>query len=237
MSSEGTAERVYTGIWSILVRWFHVPRTPPTLPVGPDGHRESFKPAGSFLSYLKLWYWVVVIPVSLGAGAAWIALTAAKWWLGLLLLPPVLVVVLVLVAAGYIGLYLRYDTTWYVITERSLRIRRGAWIIHETTITFENVQNVKVQRGPIQRLFGIESVVVETAGGSAPDSKGGVSNRGVVEGLADAARIRDLVLARMRCSQGAGLGDEADAGRGTPGWTPEHLAVLREIRDEVAATV
>ena len=35
----------------------------------------------------------------------------------------------------------------------------------ETTITFENIQNVTVQQGPLQRLFGIADVRVDTAGG------------------------------------------------------------------------
>jgi uncharacterized membrane protein YdbT with pleckstrin-like domain len=68
---------------------------------------------------------------------------------------------------AYVGLHLRYDTTWYVFTDRSLRIRRGIWVIHETTITFENVQNVAVAQGPVQRYFGIADVIVQTAGGGA----------------------------------------------------------------------
>ena len=63
------------------------------------------------------------------------------------------------------AMHLRYDTTWYVLTNRSLRIRRGIWMIHETTITYENVQNVSVNQGPLQRIFGIADVLVQTAGG------------------------------------------------------------------------
>ena len=59
---------------------------------------------------------------------------------------------------AYVGIHLRYDTTWYVLTDRSLRIRRGILTIHETTISFENVQNVEVRQGPLQRYFGIADV-------------------------------------------------------------------------------
>ena len=65
---------------------------------------------------------------------------------------------------AYIAIHLRYDTMWYVMTDRSLRCRRGIWVIFEHTITFENVQNVHVRRGPVQYFFGISTVVVETAG-------------------------------------------------------------------------
>ena len=58
----------------------------------------------------------------------------------------------------------------------------------------------------------------------------------MIEGIADAPRIRDLLLARLRRSRTAGLGDEAPeplAGR-SPVWQASHLAVLREIRDAAA---
>ena len=67
----------------------------------------------------------------------------------------------------YVALHLRYDTTWYVVTDRSLRIRRGIWVIEETTITFENVQNVSITQGPLERAFGIATLVVDTAAAAA----------------------------------------------------------------------
>src|SRR5690606_13139102 len=104
---------------------------------------------------------------------------------------------------AYVAIHVRYDTTWYVMTDRSLRIRRGVWIIHETTITFENVQNVRVEQGPVQRHFGIANVVVETAGApklSQHGQSGAGANQGVIEGVVDAAGIRDRILARLRQS-------------------------------------
>jgi hypothetical protein len=161
---------------------------------------------------------------------------------GVILAPLALALAVLPDVVAYIAIHLRYDTTWYVMTERSLRIRRGIWVIHETTITFENVQNVLVRQGPIQRLFGIANLLVETAGGgghSSPEAHGGQSlaaHRGLIEGIADPQRIRDLVLARLRRSRSAGLGDEPFAAvTAAPAWSPDHLAVIREIRDAVRA--
>ena len=125
------------------------------------------------------------------------------------------------------------------MTDRSLRIRRGIWVIHETTITFENIQNVKVSQGPVQRYFGISDVVVETAGGGGDSKHKGfqVTNEGIIEGIANASEIRDRILSRMRQSVLAGLGDETDGEarlHSRPVWTEAHLAVLREIREEIA---
>ncbi len=175
--------------------------------------------------------------MTVGYIAAAIALClAGLWWVAALLFPVALFIIVAPDIVVFIALHLRYDTTWYVMTDRSLRIRRGIWIIHETTITFENVQNLKVNSGPLQRHFGIGDLVVETAGaGGDSHQKGsqGVSNKGIIEGISNAVEIRDRILSRLRQSKTAGLGDDADHSAGAPQWTPEHLKALREMRDEI----
>jgi membrane protein YdbS with pleckstrin-like domain len=159
---------------------------------------------------------------------------------GAILALPALAIAILPDVLAYIAIHLRYDTTWYVVTDRSLRIRRGIWIIHETTITFENVQNVSVSQGPIQRWFGIANVLVETAGGGSQTQQrhehgmSSASHQGLIEGIEDATRIRDLLLSRMRRSRSAGLGDDMLATTSArSNWTDAHTAVLREIRDTV----
>lgn len=112
---------------------------------------------------------------------------------------------------------LDYEQRWYVITDRSLRIREGVLVIHDMTLTYANVQNVIVQQGPLQRAFGIADVQVQTAGGGAVEQPGQRSMHiGHLRGLQDAARIQALVIARMK-KDGAGLGDPDDAHTGAHG--------------------
>lgn len=230
---------VYGGIWGILTRWFRVPDRPPALPARPGETAESFRPAVGFLRYLKLQFWVVFAVIDVLIFIAWLAITIASPIAGIIISPLALALAVVPDVVAYIAIHLRYDTTWYVMTNRSLRIRRGIWVIHETTITFENVQNVNVKQGPVQRFFGIADVVVDTAGGGASqqDSHGGQSmagHRGLIEGIADPQSIRDLVLARLRRSRSAGLGDEPiPTVEAAPAWTPEHLAALNDILDAI----
>jgi hypothetical protein len=148
---------------------------------------------------------------------------------------------------AYVGIHLRYDTTWYVLTDRSLRIRRGILTIHETTISFENVQNVEVAQGPLQRYFGIADVIVQTAGGGGAahghhKGQAGASlgpHIGILQGLDDAAAVRDQILASVERTRSAGLGDEHPGHLGAApaaiaaGFSERHLGVLREIRDSV----
>ena len=120
---------------------------------------------------------------------------------------------------------------WYVMSARSLRCRRGIWIILEHTITFENVQNVYVTRGPVETLFGISEIVVETAGAAEGEghSRYAAGNKAIFEGIENPQEIRELILERVRVSKGAGLGDDAEAA----GWSREHVEMLRQIRDLV----
>jgi len=236
--SERAASWVYSGLWRGLAEWFRVPKDPPDLPVQAGESIDRFQPAPGFLAYMKLWFWIVsiIIDIALFVGlvVASIALIMEDlWWVLIPLIPIVLVIMILPDIIGYVAIHLRYDTTWYVMTDRSLRIRRGIFAIRETTITFENVQNIKAEQGPVERYFGIGTLIVETAGSGGGTTQGSGSGRpanvGVIEGIADAAGLRERILPHLRGSRQSGLGDEIDAASGAA-WTEEHVAVLREIR-------
>jgi len=245
--SDRFSNEIYRGMWRFMVPWLKVPAEPPDLPAGGGSERvERFQPAPGFLSYMKFWFWILAVIIDLAILIVWIIISVANIFVGLALSPIMLIIMFLPDVIAFVAMHVRYDTTWYAMTDRAVRIRRGVWVIHETTISFENVQNVKVTQGPVQRHFGIANVVIETAGsgGAAQGKKQafGVSNQGLIEGVADAQRIRDLILARMKASKTAGLGDEEEPERpaqqqhAAAQWTQEHVDLLREIRDALAAT-
>ncbi|MEO1129600.1 MAG: PH domain-containing protein [Planctomycetota bacterium] len=229
---ERAAEWVYRGIWRVLSSWFCVPQHPPTLP-SHGGEVRSFHPSIQFLKYLKLYFWIVLIVIDLLLIAAW----GAVFWLnplvGLLLSPVFLFVIVVPDVLAYIAIHLRYDTTWYVMSDRSLRCRRGVWVIGEHTVTFENVQDVKVHRGPIQQLFGIAKIVVETAGADEGEGENQfhIGNKAVLEGIDNPDELRGLIMDRVRTSRSAGLGDERLPQKAPVRWGADEVALLHEIRD------
>lgn len=242
--TERAAAWMYQGLWGILAHWFNVPTEPPELPGGAGIGARSFRPAEGFLRYLKFKFWVLLLIIDAAILFAWIVIMVFHPVVGAILAVPALVIAVVPDIVAYLAIHLRYDTTWYVVSERSMRIRRGIWTIRETTITFENIQNVTVRQGPLQRYFGIADVVVQTAGGggghAGKSQPGMLTHVGLLEGLADAAQIRDLIMARTRAARGAGLGDERapEERTATAGmWTAEHVAVLREIRGLVRGEV
>lgn len=105
---------------------------------------------------------------------------------------------------------LDFSFRWYMVTDRSLRIRSGLVRVQEATMSFANVQQVTVSQGPLERLLGLADVRVESAGGgdgAHAEKEDDGMHRGVFEGVENAPEIRDLILERLRYFREAGLGD------------------------------
>lgn len=237
---EQVSQWCYRGVWGILTRWFRVPDQPPTLPAMSGETITAFQPDAGFLRYLLFQFWIGLLLIDGLILVGWIVITIVSPLVGVILAIPALLIAIVPDVIAYLAVHLRFDTTWYVMGDRSLRIRRGIWVIQETTLTFENVQNVTVRQGPLQRYFGIANLLVETAGGGQPQPgthgmQATAAHRGLIEGVADAVKIRDLILKQLRKSRTAGLGDEADVRDRPRSWAEAHLTALREIRDAVRA--
>jgi len=166
------------------------------------------RPSVAFLNYRKFFFWIGLLVIDLVLFILWVVFTYSWPLAGFLTAPLWLFVMIVPDIVAYIAIHLRYDTTWYVLSDRSMRIRRGIWSINETTITFENIQNANISQGPLQRWFGFANLMVLTAGGGGMGhdghSMGG--HFGFLEGLNNAAELRERVLAKSQLN--TGLGDE-----------------------------
>ena len=161
---------------------------------------EFMRPSLAFLNYRKFFFWIGLFLVDMVVILLWAAY--AIWWPlgGVLTAPLWLFVIIAPDIVAYVAILLRYDTTWYILTDRSIRIRRGIWRIYETTIPFENIQNVHIAQGPLQRHFGFANLMVMTAGGGGMGHEGQTmgSHVGLMEGLDNAAELRERILARSQ---------------------------------------
>lgn len=122
------------------------------------------------------------------------------------------IVFLVQLPLSVLPVILDWELRWYIVTDRSLRIREGVWKVSEMTLTFANVQEVSIRQGPVERLFGIANLRVRTAGGGAKAPQQGESEEksghiGYFRGVDNAPVIRDLILERLKKLRDAGLGD------------------------------
>lgn len=81
-----------------------------------------------------------------------------------------------------------YQRTSYRVDEMGLEIRRGVIWRHQLSVPIGRVQHADVSQGPLQRMFGIATLTVHTAG---------TQNSSVpLEGLSHdlAIQLRDLIV-------------------------------------------
>ncbi len=141
---------------------------------------------------------------------------------------------------------LDWEMRWYIVTDRSLRIREGVVRVKEMTMTFANVQEVSIQQGPLQRLLGISDLKVRTAGGGAASGPPAKQRHqeahslhiGYFHGVDNAGAIRDLILERLKQQRDAGLGDPDQVQVESAGGAPEIAAtgLLTAARGLLAET-
>lgn len=145
---------------------------------------------------------------------------------------------------------LDFEMRWYVVTDRSLRIRTGVWSVQEITMSFANLQQVEVSQGPLQRLLGLADLKVQSAGGGdvAPGKQGHQDSLhiGFFHGVENATEIRDLIQDRLRRFRDSGLGDPEEVRRAAlppampvspaaPSHDADVLAFARELAAEARA--
>lgn len=159
-------------------------------------------------------------------------------------LPPLVRAIWLAVEAGAVGVFvasipityflqrLNYEMRWYIVTDRSLRIRSGVVWLQEITMTYANIQGIRVNANPIERLLGLANVEVRSAGGGDSTAHGIPSSGhvGRFAGVDNAEAIRDLLVERLRVYRDSGLGQNTVEAR-----EPLSLSAAREMLQETRA--
>jgi uncharacterized membrane protein YdbT with pleckstrin-like domain len=128
---------------------------------------------------------------------------------------------------------LNFEMRWYIVTDRSLRVRRGIVHVQELTMTFANIQEIRVAQNPLQRILGLANVNVHSAGGSTGEHGTSTGHVARFESVDNASEIRDLMMERLRVYRDSGLGHHSQAELGT---TPHaELEAARVVLQEVRA--
>jgi uncharacterized membrane protein YdbT with pleckstrin-like domain len=238
-----------------LLRVLRVPPRP-SLPRGAENVRV-FRAAPAFYRY-RLALWVLAqagallgLTFGLAAGTASVGefdssllnrlLIAAEAfaWGGFLLQLPL----------SLMAVRLDFELRWYIVSDRSLRIREGVWHVLEKTMTFANVQQISIRQNPLQRLLGIADVRVRSAGGGEGKGKrdggaGESAHEAYFRGVDNAEEIRTAVQERVRRHRDSGLGDPDDAAPAdavdrvpvrAPATDDEVLVAARALHREVRA--
>ncbi len=241
---------IYKRIKPPLLQLLRAPTEPPDAPIGSSESVKTFRAAPNFLKY-QIITWGLGFAVGLIFEIAFVVKEHTDQegtWQAFALGYGIFGITLLVTIVKYFLIRLDYDMRYYVVTDRSLRIREGALMIHEATFTYANVQNLKIHQGPLERLLGISNLIVETAGGAGGKSESSRGpgafphfhgHQGVFRGIKNPAEVRDQILALLKQYRDAGLGDPEerrrvmDVDQLSQGFSPMAIDRLREIRDEL----
>jgi uncharacterized membrane protein YdbT with pleckstrin-like domain len=239
---------MYNPFRKFCERLLRIPPDPEPTP-GDEASTRLFRAAPKFYKYLLvLWAvksvvallvisWAVIGPV---AGAFALTKHGHKSGLLLLFIPGIVLTGFVVLRAFALAMVrLDFEKRWYVVTDRSLRVREGVVAVREMTVTFANIQNISISQGPIQRFLGIADLRVDTAGGGAATEgkhAGQSLHTAWFRGVNNANEVRELIQQRLRQFKDAGLGDHDELSAGTPSnfppASPDFIPALKSLHEE-----
>jgi len=231
---------LYEALKDTLLELLQAPAHPPEPPLGSPGSVQVFRASPRYLTLQLIRHFGSMGTALLFELIGWGAIVPVPGGKTVFAVVATLIVgsTLLLMLARYFLIRIDYDMRFYVLTDRSLRIRRGAWTVEESTYTFANVQNITLQQGPLERWLGITHLQVETAGGSTPkggpDAAEALNHQGRLDGIDPdtATELRDRILRHISDYRDAGLGDEP-ARTPQASTTGQRSAMLRAIIDEL----
>jgi uncharacterized membrane protein YdbT with pleckstrin-like domain len=202
---------------STIESWVHAVLRVPPYPEPPEGSADSvqvFRAGRNYYKWCLLVWFASHLLALLGLVAAYlfvsVFLRKLPEWVQILTRVSESFAFLAFAASVIFTFFsqrLNYALRWYIVTDRSLRIRAGVVAMRELTMTFSNIQEIRVTAGPLQNLLKIANVEVQSAGGGGSGKGGGGGHVARFEGVSNANTIRDLMVERLRQYHDSGLGD------------------------------
>lgn len=207
---------------TLLLRVLRVPARPQP-PAGETGQVLTFRASPYYFRYrLAVWALQQLVALAVLVGGAlffryvvgdtpplqrftgWGVLELIAWIVFIVQLPITFMIV-----------RLDFEMRWYLLADRSLRIREGILVMREKTMSYANIQNISIQRNPLQRVFGLATVEVRAAGGGSGGTEpgkgsGSDTHEAKFDGVDNADEIRQILRDRIRRHRDSGLGDPDD---------------------------
>lgn len=95
----------------------------------------------------------VVLGSAAGIG---LALADGPWWLAAALTP-------LLAAAGVTYAWLHWHFWWWRTSADALELGHGVVVRHLSSVPYHRIQQIDVERGPLERALGLAQLTVHTA--------------------------------------------------------------------------
>lgn len=124
---------MYDTLKRVALHFLKVPETPPEEPGGTHESVVVFRASPRYLTYLMIPMWVTLAGASLGLVIMELVAAIALWqkgmaWLGVVIVGLGILLLTFKAVVFYVVTRLNYEMRWYIVTDRSLRIREGVWL-------------------------------------------------------------------------------------------------------------
>jgi hypothetical protein len=120
-------------------------------------------------SYLKIIFIRITIFALLLAGGLISFLIISDEKIPDLILAAIISGIVVLIVYSIIISLLGFPKKGYLLREKDISYKTGLIFYKQISVTFNRIQHVEVSQGILGKLFGLSSVKIFTAGGSASD--------------------------------------------------------------------
>jgi membrane protein YdbS with pleckstrin-like domain len=186
---------------------------------------ETFKPDPELktLFYLHILFYIVIFFL--------------PWYLSTLLFSDNLDVMIVASCGLIIFLFLAviwiqlyYKSMTYKLTPIEMEWRRGIWFMSKGIVLYNRITNIDIKQGPFQRLLGIASLMILTAGSSAPSRRGHAEIK--IEGIKQHEEMRELIMEFVRNQKSVGVAGTFQEEMPTNASMLEELKKIREILEQ-----
>lgn len=166
--------------------WENLPVHPDRLPPLAEGDYQSISPM--WLKVALRRHWVLSALVVVGVVVAHFVFR--EWLLLLALVVPV-----ILFFWGNVALKKIYYSKKYMLRLKDITYKSG-WIWHSvTSVPYNRIQHVEIEQGPIEKIYGLSTLEVYTAGKSTSD----LSIPGLESETAE--KLKDFVLGQVMTKQ------------------------------------
>ncbi len=166
--------------------WENLPVHPDRLPPLPEGDYESISPLWLKVALRRLW----VLSALLLIGIVVAYFIVHEWKVLVFLVVPV-----ILFFWGNMALKKIYSSKKYMLRQKDITYRSG-WLWHSvTSVPYNRIQHVEIEQGPIEKIYGLSTMEVYTAGKSTSDLS--------IPGLngETAEKLKDFVLGQVMTKQ------------------------------------
>lgn len=154
--------------------------------------------------------WVVLSIVALNVNIPFLS-SLSEWSRVLLILG----MVVLLLLPVFVWIELRYKNFTFAFMDTGMLIREGVVYKKRIDIPYSAIENVAVDKPLVQRLLGIGTLVIDTAGGDEKE--------GILPGVDSPDETMNELLEMIKSVKGSGEKERSE----------KSLSLLKEIRDEL----